>query len=118
MIETCILFINFGVMPLLLRTALTFCLFFIAGNLLAGNDGGKDSAVVIYYENGKIKEEGNLRNGERHGKWNEYDTNGWLVRITKYKNGSFRWQKEYKEGKLIQVTDRKGRVHKRSGCGC
>ena len=67
--------------------------------------------VVYYYENGKIKSEqyynnskkngpyisyhdnqqkyivGKYNSGFKNGKWTEYDMDGWLKKITTYKNG-------------------------------
>lgn len=79
---------------------------------------GNDSAVVTYHDNGKTKEKGSYRNGEKHGKWKTYDEKGDKIKETRYKNGQMRWERIYKDGKLIQTTDRKGRVYKVSDCGC
>ncbi|HYG16576.1 MAG TPA: hypothetical protein VEC12_12545 [Bacteroidia bacterium] len=77
-----------------------------------------DSTVIIYHDNGKVKEKGVLKNGLKDGRWREYDTNGDLVKMTRYKNGEFRWERLYKEGKIIQITNRKGKVRKMKNCGC
>ncbi len=78
----------------------------------------QDSTVQTYHENGKLKEKGHYRNGQKHGKWTTYDENGAIVKEVKYKRGVFWWERLYKNGKLSQVTDRKGKVHKMKDCGC
>lgn len=100
---------------LLLLTTLWFCL-----PVSAQTDTlqAADSIVIIYHDNGRIKEKGVLKDGRKHGRWKEYDANGELVKMTRYKKGEFRWERLYKEGKIIQVTDRKGKVHKMKNCGC
>lgn len=78
----------------------------------------KDSSVVTYHDNGEVKEKGKYRNGEKHGKWKTYNENGILLKVVKYKKGVFWWEHLYKNGKLSQITDRKGRITKMKDCGC
>lgn len=106
-------------MPIIIRTLFILCFVFLAGELAASPaQSANDSAVVTYHENGQIKEKGSYRNGVKHGKWKEYDAEGVIVKMTKYKNGEFKWERLYKNGKLSQITDKKGRVHKMKDCGC
>lgn len=106
-------------MPFIIRTLFLFLFVFLAEGLSASPiQAAKDSAVVTYHENGQVKEKGSYRNGVKHGKWKEYDVEGVILKMTKYKNGEFKWERLYKNGKLSQITDKKGRVHKMKDCGC
>lgn len=78
----------------------------------------EDSVVVTYHENGKTKEKGSYRNGEKHGRWKTYNEKGHKIKEARYKMGKMRWERIYKDGKLIQTTDHKGRIRKMSDCGC
>jgi antitoxin component YwqK of YwqJK toxin-antitoxin module len=103
-------------MPLLLRISFLFLFFIAAQTLFAGNS---DSTVITYHENGMVKEKGTLRKGEKHGKWREYRDNGVILKETKYKMGQFRRERLFNEkGKLSQIRDRKGKIHKMNECGC
>lgn len=96
-----------------------FSLFFVAAAPAFGNtERGKDSAIVTYHENGKIKEEGKYRNGLKHGSWYTYDDKGELIVYARYKKGKLRWEGRYRDGKLIQTTNRRGIVVKMKDCGC
>ncbi|KAB2913480.1 MAG: hypothetical protein F9K23_16790 [Bacteroidetes bacterium] len=106
-------------MQYVIRALVLFCFVFLAGELTASPvQSANDSAVVTYHENGQVKEKGSYRNGLKHGKWKEYDAEGVILKMTKYKNGEFKWERLYKNGKLSQITDKKGRVHKMKDCGC
>lgn len=77
-----------------------------------------DSTVRTYYQSGQLKEKGQYRNGNKHGRWTTYNENGAIIKVVKYKNGKFWWERLYKNGKLSQITNRKGKVHKMKDCGC
>lgn len=55
-----------------------------------------------YYENGKVKSEGNYENGVAHGLWKYYHTNGKLKSIGQKKKGKLAgsWRVYTKDGKL------------------
>ncbi len=106
-------------MPYIIRTLFLFLFVFLAEGLSASPaQAANDSTVVTYHENGQVKEKGSYLNGVKHGKWKEYDAEGVMLKMTKYKNGKFKWERLYKNGKLSQITDKKGRVHKMKDCGC
>ncbi|MSQ79670.1 MAG: hypothetical protein EXR21_08360 [Flavobacteriaceae bacterium] len=66
-----------------------------------------------------LNEKGQFKNGKRSGLWEFYKTNGKLAKREKYKKGQFWWAIYYKEnGKVAYSIDRKGKVVKRSDCGC
>lgn len=48
------------------------------------NGNGK---VRKFYENGKLKEVGEFKNGCRHGKWTRYSEKGDVMNITEFENG-------------------------------
>ncbi len=66
---------------------------------------------IVYYPDGKMRYEGEYKNGQRHGKWVYYYPNGkkWSegiylngkrngLGITWHKNGQIYYQGEYKDG--------------------
>jgi antitoxin component YwqK of YwqJK toxin-antitoxin module len=107
-------------MPLLLRISLLFALFVAAQTVFAAQGkGNTDSTFTTYHENGMVKETGRFRNGEKHGKWREYRDNGIILKETKYKKGVFKWEHLFNDkGRLSQIRDRKGKIHKMNECGC
>jgi len=60
------------------------------------------SREILYYENGQKKQEGEYRNGERHGKWAHWYENGNLWSEGEFKNNlSHGYRKVYHpNGKL------------------
>ena len=74
----------------------TFSYFFQIGILLLF--GCRGSFVVPhtgYYEDGKVKEHGTFRDGEKHGSWTEYENDGTIVA-----QGTYRYGKEW-DGSFI-----------------
>ena len=54
----------------------------------------KDSPKY-YHENGTLKTEGNVKNGEAEGLWQFYDENGKLIKKETYKNGELIKREEF-----------------------
>jgi antitoxin component YwqK of YwqJK toxin-antitoxin module len=54
----------------------------------------------------------------RHGIWIEYDALGIVTRKTKYIRGKIRWVYIYKNARLIETIDKKGKRRKMKDCGC
>jgi uncharacterized protein len=54
------------------------------GNFVEDNPDGKH---VYYWENGKIKDEGNYMTGKKDGDWIKYNSDGTLFLIVTYQNG-------------------------------
>jgi len=44
--------------------------------------------LAVYFDNGRIKEQGKTKNGKRHGMWKFYDERGKLISTTNYAKGS------------------------------
>ena len=44
----------------------------------------------LYYHNGQLKEEGNFKNGKKHGEWTFY-----------HRSGHSKWRKTFKDGEEI-----------------
>ncbi len=69
-----------------------------------------------YYENGVLKEEGNYRQGKKHGLFKEYDDQGELMLegsykdgkkegiFTEYSLGRINWERKYRHGELHGIT--------------
>ena len=103
-------------MKQLLPFLFLLCFFLPAG--AAAQDSLKSGTYRFYYESGRLKEKGYFKNGKRHGTWKAYDENGVLVGRTKYRDGNMVWRHVISRGKVIEITDDKGNVKRRSDCGC
>ena len=78
-----------------------------------------DGPYIAKHENGKIAVEGYYNNGVRQGTWKEYDEEGNLRKVTKYKKGKVKSIVEYDaEGNMTQLTNKKGKVKKIKDCHC
>ena len=67
--------------------------------------------VKEFYEDGKLKFEGEYKNGKRCGKGKEYESNGKLKFDGEYLNGK-RWNgKGYDENNVIVYELKKGKGH-------
>ena len=55
-------------------------LYYYKGELLNGD-------ILSYYENGKLRSEGNYKEGKKEGVWKEWYENGQLDEIINYKDG-------------------------------
>ena len=64
--------------------SVTDSLCFFKGGFVEDNPDGKHS---YYWENGKVKDEGNYVNGRKEGEWYKYNFDGTLFMITTYKQG-------------------------------
>ena len=59
------------------------------------NDGKRYGQLTDYYENGQIKEEGNIKpseyniHGEPDGKWTYYNEDGSIDKVQEYKMGYY-----------------------------
>ncbi|MDP1621786.1 MAG: hypothetical protein Q8M08_05550 [Bacteroidales bacterium] len=62
----------------------TDSLYHFKGGFIEDNPNGKHS---YYWENGKIKDEGNYVNGRKEGDWYKYNFDGTLFMVTTYKLG-------------------------------
>ena len=47
----------------------------------------KSDLILVFWENGKVKDEGNYVNGRKEGEWYKYNFDGTLFMITTYKQG-------------------------------
>lgn len=74
---------------------------------------------ISYYDNGQLKNQGELKHGLKSGEWREWDRSGNLIRITSFKNGllhgysSFNWSKvsgpderHYRKGRLVHKRNK------------
>jgi antitoxin component YwqK of YwqJK toxin-antitoxin module len=68
---------------------------------------GKSGKRVSYYENGRIWEEGNFKDGKKDGKWTTYYENGQIKEEGNFKDG--RWVR--KDGKFISYYEN-GQIEK------
>lgn len=60
-----------------------------SGNSMYKSDLTKGSGPwVTYWDNGKIKEKGQMLNGYPNGEWKEYTNTGALEKIVRYRNGA------------------------------
>ncbi len=50
-------------------------------------DGLPNGKHIWYWENGKIKQQGNYVMGRKTGDWKKFDQNGMLIITISYKNG-------------------------------
>jgi len=57
---------------------------FFKGSFLEDNPDGKH---IYYWENGKVKDEGNYVNGKKEGDWYKYNSDGTLFLVITYKQG-------------------------------
>ena len=48
------------------------------------NSGIPNGSSVEWYENGKMKEEGNMKNGQQTGDWTYYNEDGSLDGVEQY----------------------------------
>ena len=88
---------------------------------IAQTDSTQAGKVHWQYQNpiSGITEKGQFKDGKRTGLWQFYNANGKLVKRAKYKKGQFWWAIYYKDnGKVAYSIDRRGKVVKRSDCGC
>ncbi len=58
------------------------------------DDGKPDGSAEFYYRNGRLKIEGEYKDGEKHGKWNYYDEKGERIGKERWKNGVRKKQKD------------------------
>ena len=49
--------------------------------------GQEDGLSVLYYPDGKPREKGNYKKGEREGLWQQFSEAGVVTKETHYKNG-------------------------------
>ncbi len=87
----------------------------------AQTDTTQQGKVHWQYQNPKtgFTEKGQYKDGKRNGLWEFYNVKGKLVKREKYKHGQFWWAIYYKEnGKVAYSINRKGKMVKRSDCGC
>lgn len=101
-----------------LNKLLLFCCLLIWLPLTAQQDSTQDGKYRVYHHNGKMALDGAYKDTLRHGTWEEFDTDGWLQRKTRYRRGKIIWIKIYREGRLAEVINRKGKVKKMKDCGC
>jgi len=62
----------------------TDSLCYFKGGFIEDNPDGKHT---FYWENGKVKDEGNYVNGRKEGEWNKYNFDGTLFMTITYKQG-------------------------------
>ena len=104
-----------------MRWFLAFFVFtstYISGQVIP--DSTKNGQVKWQYfrPECKLHEKGLFVDGKRHGTWQYRDTTGSVVLREKYKNGIYKWSVYYKNGKIIETRNNKGKIIKRSACGC
>lgn len=56
-------------------------------NQIIGTKMKKQGPYFYYYENGKLKIQGNYKKDMKHGTWNYYDENGKLIKTEEYRDG-------------------------------
>jgi antitoxin component YwqK of YwqJK toxin-antitoxin module len=71
-------------MYLLYKDNKTDSILSFTGNFVEDNPDGKH---IYYWENGKIKDEGNYMTGKKDGDWIKYNSDGTLFLIVTYQNG-------------------------------
>ena len=72
----------------------------------------------FYYDNGKIREVGYLKDGERHGHWQSWSEEGAIVAeafyrkgqksgvwLINHENGRLQYELVYRKGKRVAVTE-------------
>lgn len=58
------------------------------GKLPEKTDGAYNGQVRYFYEDGRVKSEGQFKNGSRSGEWKNYDSDGYLISIDDHGEGS------------------------------
>jgi len=56
-------------------------------NQIIGKTMKKQGPYFYYYENGKLKIQGNYKSDKKHGTWLYYDEKGTLLKTEEYKDG-------------------------------
>ena len=75
-------------------------LMFSCSQLLYDKYGAKyQGEKISYYDNGKIKEKSNYKNGQLDGEKIIYDKYSKIKLISNYKNGNIEWKANFKNGK-------------------
>ena len=70
------------------------------------------------YGNGQAKVKGFYKNNQKVKHWRYFDKDGALEQQIIYRQDSVIWIFKYRKGKMIEKTDRKGKVYKKPECGC
>ena len=56
-------------------------------NQIIGTKMVKHGPYFYYYENGKLRIQGNYKRDQRHGTWTYYDESGKTLRVEEYRDG-------------------------------
>lgn len=106
-------FSAFGLKILVLAFALSLP---ITG--ISQQNKGKES-IKNYHANGKLKEKGSLKSGQKTGIWVYYHPEGWMEKKEKYKEGLLLWAIYYNEKhQITKSIDKSGNEVPYKGCNC
>ncbi len=79
---------------------------------------GKEN-VKNFHTNGKLKEKGSLKSGQKIGIWVYYHSEGWMEKKEKYKEGKLIWVVFYNaKHQITKSIDKNGNEIPYKGCNC
>jgi hypothetical protein len=111
--KTCSSFFALNLKILVLGFALSLP---IAG--IAQQIKGKEN-VKNFHTNGKLKEKGSLKSGQKTGIWVYYHSEGWMEKKEKYKEGKLIWVVFYNaKHQITKSIDKNGNEIPYKGCNC
>ncbi|MBU3661869.1 MAG: hypothetical protein FGM41_01560 [Bacteroidetes bacterium] len=85
---------------------------------IAQQDMGKEN-IKKFHTNGKLKEKGSLKSGQKTGIWVYYHAEGWMEKKEKYKEGVLIWAVFYNaRHQITKSIDRNGNEIPFKGCNC
>lgn len=85
----------------------------------AQNEKPKKEKVKTFHENGKIKEQGKLLNGQKEGIWLTFHPSGYMLTREKYKNNLLQWAIYYNEKhQKVKLINKDGSETPYKGCNC
>jgi len=72
----------------------------------AKKNGRDHGEILVYHNNGKLRQKGQAFEDVWIGDWENYDRQGSLIEIvTRDKNGTIKRIEKWKNGKLIKIID-------------
>lgn len=95
-----------------------FLIILFVGKNTSGQTAKKET-FKAYYENGKLKEKGKIKNGQKEGTWLYYHPDGWLEKRIQFKNNQATWQIFFNQKQeKIRMIDKNGNDVPFRGCNC
>ena len=79
---------------------------------------GNKVLCAIADSTGYVWEVHRYKKGMKWGKWQYYNREGQLTQQILYRRNKRIWTFEYRDGEVIQSTNKHGKVKKFKGCGC